>query len=126
MRGHEALIAMRLKRQAPAVVFIDFPGQTWRYSAWRDWHFDHPQRANLELEEHDNPEALDLRCIRELTVFISDTGEDRVEALRGACIEAGAGRVVACCLGQEGSGDVYTRYPMLWCTDTRGAMTWPK
>lgn len=123
MRGHEALIAMRLRRRkVPRIVFFDFAGG--RSERWRTWQFETPDRAYLLLDHGDVPGAMDLRCVVGLTVWINHTDEARVIALRDACMAAGADRVIAHVSDQVGEGE-YAKFPLRWCTDTAGFMTWP-
>lgn len=87
MRGHEAIIRMRLRRQVPAIVFInDYPCLT-------DWerHGDHA----TVCVDGDVLQALDLRFLVGLRVSISSGNEDRARRLFEMAKSAGAAFVAA-------------------------------
>lgn len=87
MRGHDQVIAMRLKKRVPAMVFVnDYPCRT-------DW---------LEVRDHatvctfgDAVEGLDLRFLVGLRVSISATTEERAKALFARVKAHGAALVAA-------------------------------
>lgn len=93
MRGHKALVAMRLKGRKPAMVWFDadYP----KLPMADDWQEDRPDHAHLQIDRHENVETLDLRCLVGLTVFVDGQDVRRVVAVRDACIKAGAERVIA-------------------------------
>lgn len=87
MRGHDQVIAMRLKKQMPGVVFVnDYPCKT-------DW---------LEVRDHatvctagDAIDSLDMRFLVGLRVSISATTEARAKALFERAKAHGAALVAA-------------------------------
>lgn len=88
MRGHDHLIAMRCKGQAPQIVFVnDYPCDT-------DWHAtgDH---VTLCVAGDALP-LLDLRCLVGLRVSVSSFSEARAKALAERCKASGAATVAAC------------------------------
>jgi hypothetical protein len=96
MRGHEPLIALRRSGKRPSMVFIDaFEDSS---DSWRDWPKNDPAHAQLEVLPDDSIPGLDLRCVVGLPVMVTGHSKARVDAIRDACIEAGAKRVVAACI----------------------------
>ena len=88
MRGHEAIIRMRLKRKAPSIVFVnDYPCQT-------DWE-KYGDHATVCVAG-DSVAGLDLRYLTGLRVSISSESEERAKALFERAKEAGARFVAAC------------------------------
>jgi len=120
MRGHEALIAMRLKRRVPALVWISTDPD--RLKAWRDWQHVSPHRAEVQIDEADPLNRLDLRFVIGLTVQVQGQRRERVEALRRACIEFGAQRVITSL--SEQVGERLVRLELIEITDTEGQLTW--
>jgi hypothetical protein len=73
MRGHEAIIRMRLKRKVPAIVFVnDYPCMT-------DWE-KYADHATVCVSG-DSVSALDLRFLTGLRVSISSPTEERAREL---------------------------------------------
>lgn len=73
MRGHEAIIRMRLKRKVPSIVFVnDYPCDT-------DW-FEHGDQSTVCVDG-DPVMGLDLRFLTGLRVSISALSEERAKAL---------------------------------------------
>lgn len=109
MTGHEPLVAMRLRGRQPASVHINANGNSvgnWTIPAYPGA----PLHAELNVHPSETIGRLDLRCIAELTVHLNGDDPQRVAALRDACIEAGARRVIACCPD--------------WTDDTQGDLSW--
>jgi hypothetical protein len=98
MRGHEALIEMRLGGVAPKAVFFDADGG-WPAWWFREWPKYTPEYAHLQLDPNDNLQRLDLRCVVGLLVHVLGSGE-RQKRLRDAVIRAGASRVI--CVTEDG------------------------
>lgn len=77
MRGHEKIIAMRLRGKAPEVVFLnDWPCET----DWAEWG-----EFPTVCVAGDSIPLLDLRFLIGLTVSISSDSEERAKALFEAC-----------------------------------------
>lgn len=93
MRGHQALITMRMEGYAPEMVWFDVDSP--HLPMPDDWHHVSPNHAHLQLQPSDNLATLDLRCVVGLTVFVDGHETRRVVAIRDACIKAGAKRVIA-------------------------------
>ncbi len=88
MRGHEQVIALRLKGVKPAIVFVnDFPCAT-------DW-LEHNEHATISIANNTPVHLLDLRCLVGLVVSISSDDEQRAKALAAACKRVGARTVAA-------------------------------
>jgi len=88
MRGHEPIIAMRMRRLAPSFVFInDFPCDT----SW----FDDGDHATVSVAG-DHIETLNLHFLVGLRVSISSESETRCKALYEACKRIGVETVAAC------------------------------
>lgn len=88
MRGHEALIQMRIAGRRPAIVFVnDYPCKT-------DW-FDWGDYATI-CTAGDTISSIDFRCLKGLTANISATTAARAKALFEKAKAAGATTVAAC------------------------------
>lgn len=104
MKGHQALIQMRMRGLVPASVFLDVDADAERIHSWvwRDWttpaHPWAPLHAHVVVESKDAIPRLDLRCVIGLPAFVVGKGE-RALRVRDACIRAGAKRVV--CFADE-------------------------
>lgn len=121
MRGHQDLIAMRRRGYVPHVVFIDI-GQD---RLWDGWVERTPWSAHLCVGESEQPSRADLRCVVGLTVSVHGEDAARVHALRDACIEARAARVIATVSRCTHDVLKYERFECSEVTDTAGVMTWP-
>lgn len=93
MRGHENIIALRMKGVRPAgmVWLCDYPVKPefieWQYAS---------DCASPSVSVHgDEIGALDLRFVVGLPVDVTGTDARRVKALAGACKRAGASMVIA-------------------------------
>ena len=108
MRGHENIISMRVRGQAPKIVFLnDYPCKT-------DW-FEYSENATV-CTDKDALSSLDLRFLVGLTVSISATTESRAKALFAKAKWFGAETVAACHvqadkhpLDQSGWTEVYRK-----------------
>ena len=88
MRGHEQIIAMRMARKAPSIVFLnDYPCKT-------DWA-DHGEHATV-CTANDAIRNLDFRFLTGLRVSISATTEARAKELCKRIKGAGATTIAAC------------------------------
>ena len=101
MRGHEPIIAMRLRGTTPKIVFInDFPCQTSH-----DWHDPGKKYGQVWPPDHatvstagDDICGIDLRFVVGMEVIICSTNEDRAKALFNRAISFGAKYVSAQCV----------------------------
>lgn len=96
MRGHQPLIAMRLRGKCPAAVFIDVG--TDPTQAWRTWPGANPwaEIAHVEVPDSERLTSLppQLRFVVGMQVHVNGTNRDRTEALAQMALEAGAKRVI--------------------------------
>lgn len=92
MKGHHALIAMRLRGRHPKAVFIEPDEDIGGIS--KHWQEHGTGIATLVLEPGENIGRLDLRCVMGLRVHLHTTTEQRITALVAACLEAGAAQVI--------------------------------
>lgn len=92
MRGHEAIVRMRLRGLSPGVVFVhdDLPTGD---DQWRRWA-ELGEVATVELAATDRPKSLDLRFCVGLSVMLNGRDQSRVMAACAAFVAAGASRVV--------------------------------
>lgn len=118
MRGHQPIIAMRRRGITPALVQIgtDEPAGL---RMWRDWPELCPAVAWVQIDADEVAAALDLRFVTALTVSVTGSNPDRVEAVAQACRDHHADRVIAVCTEQHGECSV------IGITDTEGMLTWP-
>lgn len=95
MRGHQPLIAMRLRGKCPAGAIVTVG--TDPAKAWADWPTSNPWAviAQLEVPERDRLSALaaDFRCLVGLVVQVVGHDQDRTSAVAQMVMEAGAKRV---------------------------------
>lgn len=118
MRGHEPLIAMRLKGQVPHMVAINVADERDRLAG--DWH-QIGVGPHLWVEPGDSIATLDLRCVVNLLVDVSGDikHEKRVRRVFDACIKAGAARVMGAIHKPKRDGLEIVEY-----MDTAGVLTW--
>lgn len=111
MTGHEGIIALRLQRKAPAMVFInDWPCPT-------DWLQD---RAAATVCTHgDVIQMLDLRFLVGLKVSISSESEVRAKSLMEACRNAGAHTIAACHVRPDQKPWQQTGWCQVWSRPTQ-------
>lgn len=124
MRGHEPVIAMRRRRQAPMAVRLHVGGDLPE-ALWRDWP-TFTGTAQVHIPDSDNLERLDLRFVVGLLVWVDAHDEARMLAVEDAVKRAGACRVLSALLGPI---DGMPEHPMNIETkamrDTReGGFTW--
>lgn len=128
IRGAEALVAMRMAGRVPSLVFLD----AWYRAGPRHgiplvhdtWHVETPHQAHLMLPRDVPPARVDLRCIVGLAVWVQEEASV-AEAIRAACVAAGAKRVVCVGFTSVPAGEeVRTQHH--WTTDTAGVFTWPR
>jgi hypothetical protein len=120
MRGHSALIAMRLRRRIPAFVTLDTDAATGPADC-DDWHLVNPMYASVWIEPNDPIERLDLRFVVGLPVIVSGTDPERVERVGHAAQLAQAKRVITHVSRRLNAN----RFETLRHTDTLGAYAWP-
>ncbi len=117
MRGQQQLIALRSTGFVPSSVWIETEHD--QLESWRDWDELDNRRAQLQIEPTDK--RFDLRCVIGLMCIVQGSDKARVHAVRDACIDAGAQRVVSHLMERFGSGE-FVAFRMVECTDTEG--TW--
>jgi hypothetical protein len=94
MNGHKPLIELKaLGIIPPSVTIVDSPAIT-------DWHENNEQP--LVCIHRNKIEALDLRFVKDMIVFIETSDKARSDQLFQKCIDSGA-RIV--------SGGVFTKNP---------------
>lgn len=120
MKGHEHLIAMRLRRLVPIMVYIDTADTG---ALTHMLNSDEPSRAHVWIEPGDSIALLDLRCLYGLQVSITGTERERVEATIRGAKEAVARRVIGIVLRYVGKG-AYERAETIRHTDTLGDYEW--
>lgn len=95
MRGHQPLVAMRMRGVCPktAVVHVGLDP----LKLWRDWASFMPQHPSIEVPPTDRLSALapELRCLVGLTVMVDGEDLDRTWAVAELCAAAEASRVIA-------------------------------
>lgn len=124
MHGHEQLIAMRLHGYMPDQVWIGTDlGE--RIDQARDWLAMNSAVAHLQLDAPDKPARLDLRCVHGLMCFVQGSDAHTVHAVRDACIEAGAKRVISAVMERFGRGE-WAAFRTIEQTDTDGQFVWPQ
>lgn len=92
MRGHEPLVAMRLRGRRPSLAWFDvgvMPHRDW--ADWPTW----TDSARIEVPPADVIRRLDLRFVVGMPVAITGMDDDRVRELFDAARKAGAARVLA-------------------------------
>lgn len=122
MRGHDALIAMRMRRVVPDMVFVETDADRLGQAA--HWHHENPHHAALVIEPGDKPHRLDLRCLAALPVMVCGSDATRVHAVAQACREASARRVIATVCQPIGRGE-FARMQLVEATDTEEILQWP-
>jgi len=116
MRGHEPLLAMRMRGLAPEAVYIDAGPATFIAS---DWPEACPRFAHLAIDDTEPLTSLDLRCVVGLFVQVSSDSPSRLAALVAACEAEGAARVIGVLMKRAGE---FSR--LIAVTDTEGVATW--
>lgn len=93
MRGHQPLIAMRLRGRCPSAAFVTVGADPLKQ--WQDWTAWTPTLAQIEVPDRDRLTSLapELRCLVGMVVDVSGTDRDRTEAVAQLAMEAGAKRV---------------------------------
>ena len=92
MRGHQPLVAMRLRGVRPPLARVETDPMPW--ADWADWPAwsDVPM---VEVEPRDALHRLDLRCFVAMPVAVGGRDSQRVAAVFTALQAAGASRVIA-------------------------------
>lgn len=92
MRGHEPLIAMRLRGRRPPLVRLELDPMPWRdWAEWTEW----TDTAMVEVSPSDVIGRLDLRFVVGMPVAVTGSDDGRVRAVYQAALKAGASRVLA-------------------------------
>jgi hypothetical protein len=95
MRGHEPLIAMRLRGVCPEIAFVEVGEDPIKQ--WRDWPVSTTfgMHAHIEISDRDRLSGLDLRFLTGMLVMVSGEDADRTFAVAQLVLDAGAKRVAA-------------------------------
>lgn len=120
MKGQEHLIAMRLRRVVPVMVYIDIDPSG---AIDQSLNAEDPTRARIWIEEGDFVPSLDLRCLHGLQVSVSGSSGERVRAVCDAAKGVGARRVIGAVVSHLGSGE-FARCEMVTFTDTQDDYEW--
>jgi hypothetical protein len=95
MRGHDALIAFRMRGLCPAAAFVYVGTDALR--SWESW--PHCVRsapfAAIEVGPADRLSRLDLRCLVGMQVHVHGEEEERVLAVAQRALDDGAASVFA-------------------------------
>ena len=108
MRGHEAVIAMRLRRRRPRIVFVSAGRDA--SEQWREWAVETPHMAQVEIDDDEALSGLDLRFSVGMVAVVDGSDAARVTRIAEALTEAGAARVVSAVVADDGAS--------VWVTDT--------
>lgn len=100
MRGHEALIAMRMRRVRPRIVFVSAGRDP--SELWRDWATETPHMAQVEVDDEDALSGLDFRFAVGLRAVVEGGSSQRVEKIALGLIQAGCRAVVAAVVAPQG------------------------
>lgn len=124
MRGHEPIIAKRLRGWVPSCVWIDDGCDGLRL--WRDWPTlrEFSDQPHVEVEPKDRPKRLDLRFAAGLQVWLHGSDAGRVQALTEALVSVGAKRVLWSLFGAERGLDGQELCVAMG--DTDGVMVWQR
>lgn len=109
MRGHEALIAMRLRRRRPRIVFVSAGRDA--SEQWRDWAAETPHMAQVNVDDDEAVSGLDLRFAVGMVAVVDGRDAARVARIAEALANAGASRVVSAVVADDGAS--------VWVTDAR-------
>lgn len=95
MRGHQPLIAMRMRGLCPTSAWLTLG--TDPLKTWRDWPLMNPPLANIEINDREALSSLppQLRCLVGMVVVIDGEEPDRTLAVAQMALDAGAKRVFA-------------------------------
>ena len=128
MKGHEPLISMRMKGSVPSCVWIDTDED--KLGAWKTWTYTDKQgrsipyadnlKESVQIEPSDK--RPDMRYVVGLPCYIFGSDSKSVFAVRDACIEAKASRVIATVMQRFGKGE-FVAFRTVEVTDTAGHMT---
>ncbi len=99
MRGHTAIIKMRLAGVRPEVVYLD----DFQSENAKDWHNPgarygevwEPDYATVQIDPKDRITSLDLRFLNGIRVLASGSTEERAKAIFEACKRVGVSMVIA-------------------------------
>ncbi len=108
MRGHESIIAMRLRGRRPALVWMHDDPECADLD-WPLWRESLPY-PNVLLSPEDSPARVDLRFVVGLPVMVSFHDVIRMQRMVLACEAAGASSVI----GLAGAVVVTTQGDQSW------------
>lgn len=112
MKGHDAIIAMRQRRQAPAWVWISETGD--------DWGKFNDAMPTVVIEKTERLEALDLRWCVGLNLSIAAVG-DRAKQIVDAFKKYKPKRIICTTFDKI---DGFMPFGVTEITDTDEVMTW--
>lgn len=119
MRGHEALIALRLRGKAlPVSIGTDDAGNQLT-ARWREMGMG---TAFVSIGPTDRVASLDLRFVVGLEVWIDGRDAHRVAEVFEAVRAAGASRVLGATMTTKPNGESEVASML----DTKGVLTWPE
>jgi len=95
MRGHQPLIAMRLRGKAPQAVWVKLGQDRQRQHA--TWPTETPQFAHLTIPDTDRMSALrsDLRCLTGMPIHVMADSFERFEEFVAVLMDWSPKRVFA-------------------------------
>lgn len=118
MRGHEAIIAMRQRGQAPQAVFVGDVGVDVQ------WHKFSDSSPSVEIMETERLEALDLRWAVGLDVRLNIFGKERANAVHEAFLKANPKRIISGIFEKKTNAHGLPVPELIEIKDTEGVMTW--
>lgn len=119
MRGHEALIALRLRGKALPVSIGTDDGGNYLTARWRDMGMG---TAFVSIAPEDRLSSLDLRFVVGLEVWIDGRERRRVNEVFDAVVAAGASRVLGATMASRPNGES----EVAAMRDSKGVLTWPE
>jgi hypothetical protein len=117
VRGHESIIALRLRGRMPSTVHVSC--DPLHVDVWRRWP-EYLTDGQVEIEPKDHIGLLDFRwAIHIPMVWVGGASPERVSAVASAIRQAGAKRVVAMVFEERRKAP-----HMVAMADTAGELTW--
>jgi hypothetical protein len=118
MRGHEAIIAMRQRRQAPAIVWVGDKGD-------ENWHRYSDASACVVINNSERLEQLDLRWGVGLNLRMSFPSGGRAQAAFDAFCKVKPQRVI-CTAFEQTTKHGRPDFEVVEMMDSDGVITWRK
>lgn len=119
MRGHEALLSMRMKGKVPRAVAVE-TDLSGAHNLAKSWPTLGTGFAHIAIDPSESLEGLDLRCMASLRVHIHGEDEKRVAAVFEAITAAGASRVLASVFRRKGE-----EFETVRMFDSESVLVWP-